>query len=344
LVVYEAEAPFLRRGEEPPPTASRGAINLRDLVNLFLTAKEADADAGTITRGSFKTYLPTSRRLLEHFGPRAKPGEISKTQWAAYRLKLLKHFAPPSASVEVAKVKCIFHWAVEFDHLEKVTFGKAFARAPKTSLLKHQNAGGRKCYAAEEIDRILAASDLQLRAIVLLALNAAYGNADVASLPETALDLNHGWVEFPRVKTGVARRCPLWPEVVEILREWLPRRPKPGKEAVGLVFLSSRGNRWIRNEGRTDALGARFSRLLKKLEINGRRSLGLYTMRHTFATAGANSRDTDAVRAILGHIDPHTSAAYIEGISDERLLAVTETVRQWLWPETAGGAGEGGDA
>jgi hypothetical protein len=37
----------------------------------------------------------------------------------------------------------------------------------------------------------------------------------------------------------------------------------------------------------------------------------------------------------MGHVDPSVASLYRERISDERLIAVTDTVRAWLWPEKA---------
>lgn len=332
LAVYEAEAPYLNRGEQPPPTATGDTITVHGLCNLFLEAKEKDVDGGVIVRASFTAYLPTCKRLVKHYGKARQVKTISKTDWANYRLKILKAMAPNSASVEIAKVKCVGHWGAEFDHIEPVNFGKAFARAPKKLILKHKAEGGSKVFTREEVKAILQGSDRQLKAIVLFALNTGYGNSDIAALPENAIDFDSGFVTFARVKTGVARRCPLWPQTIEAIREWLPRRPKPTeKRARGLAFLTTTGRPWVRDGCRADVLGIKFRRLLKRLEIGGRRSLGFYGLRHTMATVGANSRDTDAVRAILGHTDPHTSAEYIESIDDDRLQAVVNVVRDWLF-------------
>jgi hypothetical protein len=43
-------------------------------------------------------------------------------------------------------------------------------------------------------------------------INAALGNADCGRLVFQALDLDAGWLDYARPKTGVPRRVPLWPE------------------------------------------------------------------------------------------------------------------------------------
>ena len=50
---------------------------------------------------------------------------------------------------------------------------------------------------------------------------------------------------------------------------------------------------------------------------------------------GEGQRDREAVDAIMGHEDGSMAAEYTERISDERLLAVTNEVRHWLFAEVA---------
>ena len=73
-----------------------------------------------------------------------------------------------------------------------------------------------------------------------------------------------------------------------------------------------------------------FAKLLRKLNINGRRNF--YALRHTFQTIGGEAKDPEAVSRIMGHADQSMAAHYRERISDERLLAVVDVVRAWLWP------------
>src|SRR6266536_2668477 len=126
-----------------------------------------------------------------------------------------------------------------------------------------------------------------MKAILLLGINCGYGNNDVAGLPLSALDLDAGWVDFPRPKTGIPRRCPLWPETVAALREALAKRPAPkSPEHAGLVFICRRGTPWcsVREADRTDGVAVQAAKLLKELGINGRKGLGYYTLRHTHRT------------------------------------------------------------
>lgn len=71
-----------------------------------------------------------------------------------------------------------------------------------------------------------------------------------------------------------------------------------------------------------------------------RPGLSFYAFRHTFQTIGEKRRDKDAVRAILGHAEAahDMSAVYNEEpVDDERLRAVTDYVRAWLFPKPAVG-------
>ena len=69
------------------------------------------------------------------------------------------------------------------------------------------------------------------------------------------------------------------------------------------------------------------------LEINGAR--GFYSLRHCFETIAGETTDQVCVNSIMGHVDNSMASVYRERISDERLRAVVETVRAWLWPDRA---------
>jgi integrase len=99
-------------------------------------------------------------------------------------------------------------------------------------------------FEAHEIRQMLDAlkDNPQLKAMVLLGANCAFGQSDISSLPKRAVDLDKGWVDYPRPKTAVERQIPLWPETVTAIHEYLTQRPKAKDQAdAALLFLTVRG-------------------------------------------------------------------------------------------------------
>src|SRR5262249_35888511 len=191
---------------------------------------------------------------------------------------------------------------------------------------------GAKLFTAEEIRSVLGAADPQLRAMVLLGINCGFGMADCGRLPLAALDLGRGWIDYPRPKTGGPRPCPLWPEAVAASKEAVAKRPGPKEEEHGgLVFLTAQGRSWHKEDASSPAC-FKVGALLKSLGINGRKGLGFYTLRHTFRTVADEAKDQPAADLLMGHARDDMASFYREAISDERLRAVTEHGRGWLFP------------
>ena len=111
--------------------------------------------------------------------------------------------------------------------------------------------------------------------MILLGINAGFGNADCGRLPLSRLDLDGGWVSFPRPKTGIERRCPLWPETMEALRAAMAERPDPkGEAGDDLVFVTKYGRPWSAG-GTSGAVSHETAKLLRKLG-QFRPGLGFY--------------------------------------------------------------------
>jgi integrase len=70
-----------------------------------------------------------------------------------------------------------------------------------------------------DFHKLLAKADTQMRAMLLLALNACLYAKDVADLKPDDLDLSRGVLVADRGKTGVARVAVLWPATVEAVRK-----------------------------------------------------------------------------------------------------------------------------
>jgi integrase len=357
---FNREYPYLKDGKQPPAVDVSNGCTFKSLVNSFLEFKEERMNAGELSPRSFRDYYKTCGILIDHFGRERLVSDLRPEDFRKLRAKLAARFGKVSLKNEINRCHVVFNYAHDSELIDKsVRFGKCFDRPSAEVLRRERNAAGPKLFEREEVLRILDAVDVQMKAMVLLGVNCGFGNTDVASLPQAALNLETGWVNFPRPKTGIQRRVPLWPETTTALKEALASRPAPADQAASdLCFLTRQGRPWVRVKEREpeqtddgakaetrpavpiDVLSPEFGKLLRRLHINGRRALNFYALRHTFETIGGESRDQVAVDAIMGHVDNSMSANYRHKISDERLKAVVETVRVWLFPVPK----EGGEA
>jgi integrase len=234
------------------------------------------------------------------------------------------------------RIKSVFKFAADNRLIPApVVYGQGFKRPSQKTLRKARNARGPRMFEAAELRKMLDAATQPLQAMILLGINCGFGNNDCGSLPLSALDLEGGWVNFPRPKTEVARRCPLWPETVAALRAALAARPRSKTEAAaGLVFVTKYGDSWSKDTI-DNPVSKETRKLLDGLDINGRRNF--YALRHTFETVGGETDRQTAVDFIMGHAPPGAdmSAVYRERIGDDRLRAVTDHVRAWLFPPPA---------
>jgi hypothetical protein len=100
-------------------------------------------------------------------------------------------------------------------------------------LRRHRAQRGEKVLEPHQLRAMIAAAGQPMQAMILLGVNYGFGNTDCTNLPLAALDLERAWVNYPRPKTCVARRCHLWPETVQSLHEALAWRPEPQDPAIG---------------------------------------------------------------------------------------------------------------
>ena len=364
---FNHEWPYLSEGRTPPPIDVGDSCTLASLSNAFLTSKKNKLDASELSPRSFQDYYQTCDRLVGHFGRDRRVDDFRPDDFECFRAVLAKQYGTVTLKNEVNRCRVVFKYAHDQRLIEHpVSYGQSFARPSAKAVRKSRNAAGPRMFEADELSQMLDAlagntvtldrieeetgkpvevtlkRDPIMRAMLLLAVNCGFGNTDVASLPQSAVDLESGWVDFPRPKTEVHRRCPLWPETVTALREAIEKRPDTASKADdGLCFLTVQGRPWVRVQASKknpdkmtslDALAQRFAKLLKSLDINGRR--GFYATRHSFETIAGESKDQVAVNVIMGHVDTSMAATYRERISDERLLDVSNVVRAWLWPDT----------
>jgi integrase len=314
------------------PRGNREGLTVRDLCNRFMTAKEIQRDAGDIVPKTYHKYMATCTTLVNAFGKHRLVIDLAAGDFEQLRASLAKTCNPNTLGLEVQCTRVVFNYAYNAGLIEHpIRFGPTFKRPAKRILRALRQKQGPRMFEADQLHQIMDVAGYPFKAMVLLGVNCGFGNQDCGTLPMSALDLDSGWVNFPRPKTAVERRCPLWPETIEAIRDSLAVRKKP-LAAINeqLVFLTKRGEPWVK-EDTTSPIGQRMRYLLGKLDMH-RPGLSFYALRHTFETIAGESRDQVAVNHIMGHADASMAGVYRERISDERLQDVTDFVRSWLFP------------
>src|SRR5262249_34672692 len=157
-----------------------------------------------------------------HAGKTRLVTDLDPDDFAHLRNKLAKKWGPHRLKKAIQYIRSIFKHAYDSGLIDRpIRFGPGFERPSMKTLRLHRAGQGEKLFTAEEIRKMLGAAGVQLKAMILLGINAGFGNSDVGNLPLSALDLERGQVDYPRPKTGILRRCPLWPETMAALREVL---------------------------------------------------------------------------------------------------------------------------
>lgn len=331
-----------------PRKADGDSLTVAELCDAFLNAKLDALHSDEITPRTFAEYHKTTDRIVDEFGRTRSVESLTPEDFGSFRANLAQTRGPTSLGNEIQRCRTVFKYSWDNRLIERpVHFGSSFNKPSAKAVRKARTAKGSQLFDADELRKIVKAADPTLRAMVLVAINCAYGATDIASMPRSALILPDGWADFPRAKTAVPRRAALWPETIDAIRAVLDSRATPRcTDDVDLVFLTRKGKRWLQESqsddpkrwsSRLDLISRAFSRLLKAEGINGGR--GFYCLRRTFQTvAEEQSGDFPAVSHVMGHAPRMTdmAATYRQRMSDERLQRVADAIRAWLFPAKGG--------
>ena len=194
---------------------------------------------------------------------------------------------------------------------QNLRYKKPLQAPSKLSIRRKERERGKRLYEAAEIRKLVKAADPHLRAMILLGINCGFGPRDCCTMPTDAIDLKGGWHNYPRPKTEVDRRCPLWPETVRALKAVVGKR-----EAFN-------GRVWSRH-----IVAREFTKLAKACKV---RNLGHYSLRRTFETVGGTAEVNQAViDSIMGHSRNDMASVYRQKVFDAMLRKCTDHVRAWF--------------
>lgn len=306
-------------GRKPPSEDQR--LTIRDLVNQFLAHCESRVESGELTRSTFDAYYRVSAEIIEEFGRGAVVEDLRPTDFGKLRQRLAKGRGLVTLSNRIKRAKVVLLFAQRAELIDsRLRFGKLFDKPSKENLRRERNTRGRRDIPAVDVRRLIDAAGTPARCGILLGIQAGFGPTDCACLPLSAINLTGQWIDFPRPKTGVARRFPLWPETMRAIEACIESRLESKTDQLFISPQTRRGYQsdWFSNQ----------FRLLRD-------SLGLvgvaYDLRRTFRTVADETLDGPAIDLVMGHADPSIGARYRQGVTDDRLLVVVNHVHAWLY-------------
>lgn len=323
------------RTEERIARVSTGSTTIIELVEMFLAhlwQRHMTGVPRKLSRRTYDDYMDTLSRFVETVGPKTI-AIAAEPSWFTRFSRTIAKKASSSRRRDIIYLTSFFNWAGPGRHSQNfyrtpVNFGPDLVK-PDEGKLRQEMAESSTLYESRDyFTALMAVRECPLLyAVGLMALNCAYLGSDITAIPESAVDLETGVVEFPRPKTGIQRKCVLMPETSHALRKYLQFRG-PAAEGVPNLFVRADGKPFsIRRQRDADqpshhgnAVGKAWS------DVTG---LPIKGLRTTFATLADGHSDQRAVDLIMGHAEKSVRAKhYVKSFEPERLAAVVSYV--WL--------------
>lgn len=309
----------------------------------------------TLRGGTFDDYDRAADEFAAHVGGGRDPDDLAPDDFASIRAAWAARMGPWSLDRHVQAVRTMFNHALTYRLIARAPFyGNSFHKSSEADKRaagrEREKTGGARIFSDEELIKILAAAAGNLRAMILLGLNAGMYAADISLLTWSSIRREGGQriIDFDRRKTGgVHWKFPLWPETVAALAQVrrIQRRRKKFREPrvaahADLIFRTLHGrpyhreNTLVAESGRVsksiaiDTIGQEFRKLLERLKIK-RAGVSFGALRHTHITAVGDHVDERAARRVRGHKVKGIEKHY-DKIPIERLKQVTDLARQRL--------------
>ena len=227
------------------PRGKADGVTVHEAVNSFLDAKAAMVESGELSSYTWSQYQFVGKLVVGKFGENRCVTDLRSDDFVALRSSFAKGVGLVTLANRIRLTRIIFKFAFDSDLIEKpLKFAPTFKSPSKKNLQIEKNGRPKKMFEANEVDAIIQEAKAPFKAVFLLTVNCGLGNTDCARLPRTAINLETGWVEFPRPKTANPRRCPLWPETIAALRDVLAMNRKAKRPAdADLVFINQNGGR-----------------------------------------------------------------------------------------------------
>src|SRR5215471_1952449 len=185
LEEYKKVADDLHAGRTPR-VQNEGGLTVADLCNRFLTAKLRKVSSGELGSRMFQEYKETTDLLVSAFGKTRLVDDLAADDFEALRARMAERWGPVRLGNAITRVRTVFKYADDNTLIDRpVRFGSEFTKPDKAVLRRHKAQNGEKMLEAADVRRLIEAAATPFRAMILLGVNAGFGNYDCDTLPRS---------------------------------------------------------------------------------------------------------------------------------------------------------------
>lgn len=286
--------------------AAHPDMSIKAHIKKFLDVQQAKVEASQITLGTLNKLQIHLSGFADWIGGDGSINSIDGQKLLNYHAHLLQQvsasiWTSSTASDHLGNVKSFVRWLWRTEAIETLP---RMLDAGSRELEIGKTVASILVFTKAEIASLLAGASARTRLYILLSLNTAMTQKDIADLEYTEIDWEDGRIERKRSKTRTHANVPLvsyhlWPETLSLLSQ--ERNPA----GTGRVLINEDGGPlW---DERTDINGKyakvdnirnAFDRLRRRLEIRK----PFKSLKKTSATELAGNKEFRSVRGhFLGH-------------------------------------------
>jgi len=297
-------------------------ITTKELANRFIAAQQANWRNPEETLKCYKGWL--GRFIEDH--SRLRVADFTVEQFASWKISLKRRgYSAESINHYLSAVRAMFSFAEETELIQK---------APKLTRIKNEakpkpGTNVKPLYTPDNIRLLLEQANIQMKAMIMLALNCGFGPKDIQDLTWDHIDGER--VTLPRSKTGVCQTYLLWPETLQLLNEIKEQRSfriskiadlKSADDTGGCIFLTRFKKPWNK-----DSIAEQFSKLCKKAGVP---CFGFYRLRHCASTAMSLVATPHVHRKFMRHSQLQQQVTYTHTPDNEVDKAIMKAKEKLL--------------
>jgi len=338
LEIWEAQAPYLLAGREPPKPDTRCTVDA--LLAKFREDIKARARRGEIGEKNATELRHACRFVEDHLNGDQAVEDLTPEQFAELRDAVAKTGRNLRSQKNlIGQIRSIFLWGAATERgmgfYQPVRFGPRFRMPSADALRVEKEAGKQRFIEAADVQKLLAKAKPAMRCMILLGVNCGFYAQDSTKLTFSRLHLDHDppYHDFARVKNGRPRKAVLWAETVDALREYIQHHR--GDHPSDIVILTQY-HRPYNDQATGRGLRTAFQHLLASAGVTVSPGTSIGSLRHVYGTVADLCNDQGAIDLSMGHAPRSLQkAVYRQQYLSEldRLAELAQIVHDWLWPD-----------